>query len=64
MNYYDQKVDNNKFPSLSSFLTINKKLPGPILKDEHNGHRITEFVGLIPKLYCLVDEKNVVHTAA
>ena len=64
VNYYDQKVDKSKFPSLSSFLNINKKLPGPILKDEHNGHRITEFVGLIPKLYCLVDEKNVVHSAA
>ena len=36
----------------------------PIFKDEHNGHRTTEFVGLRPKMYCLVDEKNVMHNAA
>ena len=64
MNYYKQKVDKSKFPSLSSFLNFNKKLPVPIFKDEHNGHRITEFVGLRPNIYCLVDEKNVVHNAA
>ena len=45
-------------------LNFNKKLPGPIFKDEHNGHRITEFVGLRPKMYCLVDEKQVIHNAA
>ena len=39
------------------------KLPRPIFKDEHNGHRITELVGLRPKIYCLVDEKQVIHNA-
>ena len=62
-NYYEQEVDKSKFPSLSSFLNFNKKLPGPIFKDEHNEHRITEFVGLRPKIYCLVDKKNVIHNA-
>ena len=64
VNYYKQEVDKSKFPTLSSFLKFNKKLPEPIFKDEHNGHRITEFVGLSPKMYCLVDEKNVEHNAA
>ena len=64
MNYYEQKVDNSKFPSLSFFLNFNKKLPGTIFKDEHNGHRITEFVGLRLKMYCLVDEKKVIQNAA
>ena len=64
MNYYEQEVPKDKFPTLSSFLNFNKKLPGPIFKDEHNSHRIMEFVGLRPKMYCLVDEKNVVHNAA
>ena len=62
--YYEHEVDKSKFPSLESFLNFNKKLPGPIFKDEHNGHRITKFVGLRPKMYCLIDEKHVVHTAA
>ena len=57
MNYYEQEVDKSKFPSLSSFLNFNKKLPCPIFKDEYNGHCITEFVGLRPKMYYLVDEK-------
>ena len=64
VKYYDHEVDKSKFPSLESFLNFNKKLPGPIFKDEHNGHRITEFVGLRPKMYCLVDEKHVKHNAA
>ena len=64
VNYYEQEVDKSKFPTLSSFLDFNKKLPGPIFKDEHNDHRITEFVGLRPKMYCLVDEKDVIHIAA
>ena len=63
-NYYEHEVDKSKFPSLDSFLNFNKKLPGPIFKDEHNGHRITQFVGLRPKMYCLVDERHVVHSAA
>ena len=64
MNYYEQEVNKSKFPSLESFLNFNKKLPGPIFKDEHNGHRITEFVGLRLKMYCSVDEKHVIHNAA
>ena len=64
MNYYEQEVDKSKFPLLSSVLNFSKKLPGPIFKDEHNNHRITEFVGLRPKIYCLVDEKHVIHNAA
>ena len=64
VNYYEQEVDKNKFPTLSSFLDFNKKLPGPIFKDEHNDHRIMEFVGLRPKIYCLVDEKGVLNNAA
>ena len=62
--YYEQEVDKSKISSLSSFLNFNKKLWGPIFKDEHNGHCITEFVGLRPKMYCLVDENHVVHNAA
>ena len=49
---------------MQSFLNFNKKLPGPIFKDEHNGHRIREFVGLRLKMYCLVDEKKVIQNAA
>ena len=64
VNYYEQEVDKSKFPTLSSFLDFNKKLSEPIFKDKHNGHRIMEFVGLRHKMYCLVDEKNVVHNAA
>ena len=59
VNYYEQKVDKNEIPSLSSFFNFNKKLSGPIFKDDYNGHHITEFLGLRPKMYCLVDEKNV-----
>ena len=64
VNYYKQEVDKSKFPSLSSFLNFNKKLLRSIFKEEHNGHRITEFVVLRPKMDCLVDEKHVVHNAA
>ena len=64
VKYYDHEVDKSQFPSLESFLNFNKKLPGPIFKDEYNGHRITEFVGLRPKMYCLIDEKHVKHNAA
>ena len=63
VNYYEHEMNKQTFPDLQSFLDFNKKLPGPIFKDEHNGHRIMEFVGLRPKMYCLVDEKNVVHNA-
>ena len=64
VKYYEHEVDKSKFHSLESFLNFNKKLPGPIFKDEHNGHRITGFVGLRPKMYCFVDEKHVMHNAA
>ena len=63
VNYYKQKVDKNNFPLLSSFLSFNMKLPEPIFKDEHYGHRIKVFVGLRPMMYCLVDEKHVIHNA-
>ena len=63
-NYYEHEADKSIFPSLQSFLDNNKKLSGPIFKDEHNGHLITEFVGLRPKMYCLIDEKHVMHNAA
>ena len=63
-NYYDHEVDKSKFPSLSSFLNINKKLPGPINKDNYKRHSIMQFVGLRPKIYSLVDEKHVIHKAA
>ena len=64
VNYYEQEVPKSKFPDLQSFLDFNKKLPGLIFKDEHNDDRLMEFVGLRPKMYCLVDEKDVVHNAA
>ena len=64
VNYYEHEVDKSKFPSLFSFLNFNKKLSGPNFKDEHNGHRIIKFVGLRPKMYCLVDKRNVIHNAA
>ena len=51
VNYNDQEVEKSKFPSLSSFLNFNKKLPGPIFNDEHNGHGITEVVGLRQQMY-------------
>ena len=55
---------SDSFPTLQSFVNYNKKVPGPIFKDEHQGHRITDFCGLRPKLYCILDEKNVIHNAA
>ena len=63
VNYYEQEVHKSKFSTLSSFLDFNKKSSEPIFKDKHNGHLIMEFVGLRPKMYCLVDEKDVVHNA-
>ena len=64
MKYYEHEVDKNKCPSLEAVLKFNKKLPGHIFKDEHNGQRITEFVGMRWKMYCLSDEKHVKHNAA
>ena len=51
------------FNTFESFINHNTKIPGPIFKDEHNGHRITEFCGLKPKMYCILDEHNIVHNA-
>ena len=34
------------------------------MKIEDNGHRITEFVGLISKMCCLVDENHVISNAS
>lgn len=64
VEYYNTKVNHEEFTTLKSFVNYNKKVPGPIFKDEHNGFRITEFVGLRPKLYCIQDERNVIHNAA
>ncbi len=61
--YYNEKVDKNMFSTFESFVNYNTKVPGPIFKDEHNGHRITEFCGLKPKMYCILDENNIVHNA-
>ena len=54
----------DSFPTLQSFLNYNKKVAGPIFKDEHKGHRIEEFCGLRPKLYCICDETHTIHNAA
>ena len=62
-DYYNEKVDKNMFNTFESFINYNTKVPGPIFKDEHNGHRITEFCGLKPKMYCILDENNIVHNA-
>lgn len=64
VDYYNTKVNKKQFNTLESFVNFNKKVAGPIFKDEHNGYRITEFVGLRPKLYCILDERNVIHNAA
>ena len=64
VEHYNTNVDKAEFPTLQSFVNYNKKVPGPIFKDEHNGFRIKEFVGLRPKLYCIQDERNVIHNAA
>ena len=62
--YYNEHIDKREFGSFDSFVNLNKKVPGPIFKDEHQGNRIVEFAGLKPKMYCIVDEKDVVHNAA
>lgn len=63
VEYYNTKVNHEEFSTLKSFVNFNKKVAGPIFKDEHNGFRITEFVGLRPKLYCIEDERNIIHNA-
>ena len=60
---YEQEAYKSKFPSLPSFFNFTKKPPGPIFKDEHNGHRNTKFVSLRPKMCCVVDDKHVIHNA-
>ena len=34
VKYYEHEVDKSKLPLLELFLNFNKKLPGPIFKDE------------------------------
>ena len=64
VNYYEHEVDKSKFPSLSSLLDFMRNCRNQTSRQKHNGHRITEFVGVRPKMYCLVDGKHVVHNAA
>ena len=64
VNDYEQEVDMSTFPSLWLFFNFNMKLPGPIFKDKQNGYRITEFMWLRFKMYCLINEKNVTHNSA
>lgn len=64
VEYYNTNVNKEEFTTLESFVNFNKKVAGPIFKDEHQGNRILEFCGLRPKLYCILDEKSVVHNAA
>jgi len=65
VEYYKDNVRlHEQFPTLESFINYNKKVPGPIVKDEHGGHRILKFCGLRPKMYCLIDEIDVVHNAS
>lgn len=65
VDYYKQHYDeNSEFPTLESFVNYNKKVAGPIFKDEHQGNSILEFCGLRPKLYCILDERSIVHNAA
>lgn len=60
-NYYENNL-TNVFDSFKDFLNYNKKVPGPF-KDEHNGYKVLEFVGLRPKLYSLIDETDTIHNA-
>ena len=63
VDYYYRSVSKIEFPSISSFLNFNKNISGPIFKDRHYGHRIIEYVGLRPKLYCIIDEHDAIHNA-
>ena len=62
-NYYEQNVNMNKFSLLLSIFNFDKKLPVSIIKNKHNGNRITEFVRLGLKMYCLMDEKDMIHNS-
>ena len=53
--YYN--VLKNTFDNVE-LLGQDTELLGSKFKDEHNGYPIFEFVGLRPKMYCLVDEKH------
>ena len=64
VNDYEQKVDMSTFLSLWLFLIFNKKLSLPIFKDKHNGYRITKFMWLRFKMYCLNNKKDVTHNSA
>ena len=64
MKYKKQKANKRRLPSLLLFFNFNRKLPGPIFKDEYNGHCIIESVGLRLKMYGCVGMKLVVHNEA
>jgi len=71
--YYNKNKNNIEFGRFTSFddkndrtsfVHYNEKIPGPVFKDEHKGWPITTFVGLRPKLYCILDQHNVIHQAS
>ena len=64
MNFLRTGRGKEQVPFIVILPLLQQKLPGPIFKGEHNWPRITEFVGLRPKMFCLVDEKNVIHNVA
>ena len=49
---------------LKTFMNNNKKVPGNIMKLEHQGWTIERFIGLRPKLYILIDNHNTIHKAS
>lgn len=63
--YYDNNEDKvqSKFTSFEQFINNNKKVPLP-LKDENCGLRALEFIGLRPKMYCMINEEQKIKKAA
>ena len=63
VKYYGD-LGSPSFTTLSSFINYNKDLSGPIFKIRHNGHRIIEYIGLRPKLFCIIDESDFIGDSA
>lgn len=63
--YYDNNEDKvqSNFTSFEQFINNNKKVPLP-LKDENCGLRVLEFIGLRPKMYCMINEEQKIKKAA